>query len=90
MNDIPTTIYIIIIMFGQDTLLIIGTINYWNLNRNMIYGKYMVVEKEGFGVFKNNKINMLLFSLLLLKHRLCNISLYTRSKRRMFVEILIK
>ena len=32
----------------------------------------MVVEIEGFGAFKNNDINMLLFYLLLLKHRLCN------------------
>ena len=53
MNDISTTRYVIIIMFGQDTLLIIGIINHKNLNRNMniIYGKYMVVEKEGFGAF---------------------------------------
>ena len=48
----------------------------------------MVVEKEGFGAFKNT--NMLLFYLLLLKHRLCNISLHVRSTRRMFIEIFIK
>ena len=46
MNDISTTRYVIII-FGQDTLLIIVTINHCNLNR--ICGKYIVVEKEGFG-----------------------------------------
>ena len=45
----------------------------------------MMVEKEGFGAIKN--INMLLFYLLLLKHRLCNISLHARSTRGMFIEI---
>ena len=45
-----------------------------------------MVEKEGFGAFKNNSINML----LLLKHYLCNINLHARSKRGMFIEILIK
>ena len=50
----------------------------------------MVVEKEGFGAFKNSNINMLLFWLLLLKHRLCNIILHARSKRGMFIEIFIK
>ena len=47
------------IIFGQDTLLIIGTINHNNLNRNMNIGKYMVVEKEG---FKKSNSNMLMFS----------------------------
>ena len=50
----------------------------------------MVVEKEGFGAFKNNNINMVLFYLLLLKHRSCNISFYARSTRGTFIEILIK
>ena len=50
-------------------------------------GNIMVVEKEG---FKNSNINMLLFKLLLLKHRLCNISMHARSTRGMFIEILIK
>ena len=62
MNAIFTTRYVIIVIFGQDTWLIIGTINHWNLNKIWIYGKYIiVVEKEGFGAFKNNNINMLLF-----------------------------
>ena len=39
-----------------------------------VYGKYMVVEKEGFGAFKN--INMLLFWLLSLTHRLCLYKLF--------------
>ena len=50
----------------------------------------MVVEKEGFDAFTNSNINMLLFQLLLLKHRLCNISLHARSTRGVFIEILIK
>ena len=53
MNDIFTTRYIIVIIFGQDTLLIIGTINHQNLNKIWIYGNYMMVEKEGFWAFKN-------------------------------------
>ena len=61
MNGISTTRYVIIIIFGQDTLLIIGTINHWNLKKIRIYGKYMVVEKDRFGAFLNNNINMLLF-----------------------------
>ena len=61
MDDIFTTRYVIIMIFGQDTLLIIWTINHWNLSNIWIYGKYIEVEKEGFGAFKNNNINMLLF-----------------------------
>ena len=42
MNDISTTRYVIIIIFGQDTLFIIGTINHKYLNRKIyiweIYG----------------------------------------------------
>ena len=47
-----------------------------------------MVEKEGFGAFKNN--NMLLFELLFLKHRLCNINLHARSLRGVFIDLLIK
>ena len=54
----PLDIDVIIIL--DKTLLIIGTINHWNLNRIWIYGKYMVVEK-GFVEFINNNVNMLLF-----------------------------
>ena len=55
MNDISTTRYVIIIIFGQDT------INYQD-NKSLKFNvKYIVVEKEGFGAFKNNNINMLLF-----------------------------
>ena len=43
----------------------------------------MVVEKEGFGAFKNNNINMLLFSCYC--YRLYNISLHACSTRRMFI-----
>ena len=50
----------------------------------------MVVEKEGFGAFKHNNVNMLLFSLLLLKHRLYNISLHARSTRWMFIKNIDK
>ena len=51
MNYISTTRYIIIIIFVQDTLLIIGTIN------NRIWSS--MVEEEGFGAFKNNIIIVL-------------------------------
>ena len=62
MNDISTTRYVIIIILDRHF------INYQD-NKSLkskkiwIYGKYkiMVVEKEGFGAFKNNDINMLLF-----------------------------
>jgi hypothetical protein len=61
MNAIFTTRYVITIIFGQDTLLIIGTINHWNLNKIWIYEKYIVVEKQGFGALKQIILIMLLF-----------------------------
>ena len=61
MNDISTTRFVIIIIFGQDTLLIIGTINHKNVNRNMNIWDIYRGRKRGFGAFKNITINMLLF-----------------------------
>ena len=73
MNDISTIRYVIIIIFGQDT------INYRNNKSQKCKQEYeyMVVEKKGFDALIF--LNMFLFYLLLLKHRLCNISLRARS-----------
>ena len=66
MNDISTTRYVIIIIFRQNTLLIIGTINHWTLNRIWIYGKYFVVEK-GFVAFKSSNINIVIVLVIIVK-----------------------
>ena len=59
MNDISTTRYVIIIL--DKKYFIIGTINHWTLDRILIHGTYMVVEKDCFVALKNNIIAMLLF-----------------------------
>ena len=59
MNDISTIRYVIIIIFEQDTLLIINNNKSLKCKKEYEYmGNIMVVEKEE---FKNSNINMLLF-----------------------------